>query len=173
MAEYILHIDLQNIPSSKSKAEAKLKNTTGKNTKDPKKEKLEKLQKSLKGLGVMALGKQVLNSGKEIINYRIGTISARYGDTARQNRVQNTMTMIETAGGIIGAAGSGAVAGATVGGPVGAAVGAVIGLVTEAVSIGVQMYERNDEWQRNQYKNNLDEVRSSERLGLMRTDRSR
>lgn len=174
MAEYTLHININNIPGdNNTKAKEKLEKTTnGDNTGSGVSDKLENLKKAAKAVGAISLGKQVLGIGKQELNYRISTYGAKYGDTARQNELQNMMSIANSGVSLAKNTVSGAVAGATLG-PAGAIVGAVIGFVSDGLNQVMGMVHRSEEWSRQQYINNLNETRTSERLGLMKSDRQR
>ena len=173
MAEYTLHIDINNLPSENSKAKEKLDNVTNNNKKESSgNDKLDNLVKAAKAVGAVKLAKQVVNIGKQELNYRINTYGAKYGDTARQNELQNMMTTLDMGTSFVKSTVTGVVAGATFG-PWGALAGAIIGSVSDAIGKVVDITHKTEEWQRQQYINNLNETRASERLGLMKTDRQR
>lgn len=173
MAEYTLHIDINNLPSENSKAKEKLDNVTNNNKKESSgNDKLDNLAKAAKAVGLVKLAKQTVGLAKSELNYRIGVYGAKYGDTARQNELQNMMKEVDMGVSFLTSTASGAVAGATFG-PWGALAGAIIGSVSDIIGKVVNINHNREEWQRETYINNLNEVRQSERLGLMRSDRQR
>lgn len=172
MAEYTLHIDINNLPSENSKAKDKLDSVTGNKKESSKSEQLDSLTKAAKAVGAVKLAKQVVNIGKQELNYRISTYGAKYGDTARQNELQNMMTQVNMGVSFVQSTATGAIAGATFG-PWGALAGAIIGSVSDIIGKVVDYNHKKEEWERQQYINNLNETRASERLGLMKSDRQR
>lgn len=178
MPEFTIHIDLNNIPTDTAKAQEALDVVNGKaniQQSTPSRvsasSKMDAL-KTAKAIGAVHIGKQLINTSISVAKYRVGTISARYGDTARQNEINNIISVGEREMGILGSTMSGAMAGSLVG-PVGTAVGAVLGFTSSMINEAVQMFERRDQWQLQQNKNNFVENRSMERLGMMTTDRNR
>lgn len=173
MAEYTLHIDINNLPSENSKAKEKLDSVTNNNKKESSgNDKLDNLAKAAKAVGAVKLAKQVVGLAKSELNYRINTYGAKYGDTARQNELQNMMTTLDMGTNFVKSTAGGAIAGATFG-PWGALAGAIIGSVSDIIGKVVDYNHKKEEWERQQYINNLNEVRQSERLGLMKSDRQR
>lgn len=171
--EFTLHIDIQNIPSETSKAKEKLNQVNGIEKKEPSSNSTtENLLNAAKAVGVVKLAKTVVSAGTSYLNYRATTVGARYGDTARQNEINNVMNTIGMVSGIGSATVAGAMAGSIVPG-VGTAVGAAIGAVTGMVGQVVDIVKNIENWNMKNTKNTFEENRRSERLGLMKTDRNR
>ena len=166
--EFILHIDLSKLDNKEDNAKDKLDQTVNKETAN-KNNKVEddtdKIIKAAKTVGAIALARQTINAGISYGKYRANTIGARYGDTARQNEINNMINITDK---LVGIGGS-TVTGALIAGPVGAAVGLISGVIPEILSA----IERVDQWNIKQRENDINEVRSSERLGLLSTDRNR
>lgn len=125
---------------------------------------LEKLGKSNEKLSGMtkALGIQL---GKKVITSGLSMVGTWGGDTAKQNRINNIVSTVETG---MNAA-STIAAGAALGGPIGAGI-AAIGV---AVNEGIQMVQRSIDYKIRDQENTQAEIKSMERLGLQRTDRGR
>lgn len=173
MADFTLHIRLDELESAEDKAKKNLDEATG-STDKPKTSKNEpqSLLKAAKTVGAIKLGQQVLSVGVNQIKYEAGRYGARTGDIAGQNRINNIMN---TGSQIlsVGKSGlTGAVAGATFG-PWGAAIGAVTGLVTSGLQQIMNMVNRGREWEVQQQLQRTTEARASERIGQIRTDRNR
>ena len=173
MKDFTLHIDLNNVQPEKEQAKEQLKKFSDSSTPENKSRDRQFFKDTVAGVGTVMAAKQIVSIGTDIVDYRLSTVGARYGDTARQNQINNFMTQMNIAGGIASSTISGGVAGFTVGGPIGAAVGAAVMATASIVGEVVQGIQRSQDWEREQIKNNLEEVRTSERLGLMKTDRNR
>lgn len=172
MAEYTLHIDLNGIPSDMSNAQKKLGKLTDPEGNKNNASQDPSLGKILKGVGAYKLATEVVNTGKQYLSYRVNTYGARYGDTARQNELNNMMTVANYGVNLIKSTAEGAIAGATFG-PWGALAGAIIGTITDVIGEVIGGVERTDQWQLQQNQNTFNEIRASERLGMMISDRNR
>ena len=106
----------------------------------------------------------------QIINYL--QLEQDIGDTARQNEINNIRQGVGIATNIGGSIITGAVGGSMFG-PIGAAVGAVTGLLSSVIGQVSEIAQNIEQWNLNQNKNNMEEIRNSERLGLLKTDRNR
>lgn len=175
MAEYILHINLDNgleIINEKDEAQKQLENFNDPNKTNTVTTKEIPFKNTVTGLAVIQGAQIAKDIVTDMVSYRLNTVGVRYGDTATQNRINNIMNGVNKVGGIVSATAAGAVAGSVI--PVvGTAVGAALGFISSVSSEIVQMVQRMDEWDRNQQINNLNERRTSERLGLLSTDRNR
>jgi len=149
----------------KTEAQKALEKTTnGENTEN----KIETPESSGKKTAA-AIGAMVISSGRQIANqvisFETSKIGSLYGDTARQNEINNMMSGVNTVAGIAQMAASGA----AIGGPWGAAIGAIVGIVGE----GIQMVQRGYMYT----KEEEDRVRNSnyaqERLGILTASKGR
>lgn len=164
--EYVLHIDIQNLQSDKSRAKERLASSNGKSSGDGRdKKKNDKLNKSVNALAKKAVLTTVNDIAKPLIEFQINSYSARYGNSVRANTVKNIQTVADAATEI----GSMALAGASVGGGWGALIFAVLGVAKQGVDIAQNIITYDSKQQ--VYK--FEEIRASERLGLMLSDRNR
>jgi len=172
--DFTLHIDLQNIPSDTSRAKEKLNNVTNVNSGSSAAEKSDNtgIIKAAKTVGLISLGKQVVSSATNYTTYKLSTYGSRYGDSARQNEINNMMTITSAGLSFVTSTAGGAIAGATLG-PIGAAVGAAIGAVSSVVGRVVDIIKNNEEYNRKRDIERISENRSFERLGLLASDRNR
>jgi hypothetical protein len=121
---------------------------------------MSKLAKS--SIGIAGLGTTIIHGVK---TFALDNISEKYGDQARQNTVNNALTIV----GYESSIASSVAVGAAVGRGVGAAVGAVLGVV----NLVIDSIEREMKWQRQEQENLYTSVRASERLGVDISQRSR
>ena len=117
------------------------------------------LGKSLKGAGAIGVASAVVDIGTKVVTNRLSRYGRLYGDQARQNRIDNAMSV---AGDLMEAGGTIA-AGAMAGGVPGAIVGAVVAVVDKAVEIA----ENLKEYSYNQQENRFESQRESERIGMI------
>jgi len=162
--EYVLHIDIENIQSSNSKAKAKLDATTGKNTGKDDKQK-DKLNKAVKALGKKVTMTATNDVVKPMVDFQINSYSARYGNSVRANTIRNAQSVVDAGIDIGGMA----LAGASVGGGWGALIGAALGIVGK----GVEIVQNVISYDSKQEVHKFEEIRASERLGLQLSDRNR
>lgn len=167
--EFTLHINIDNLPTEKSKAQEALKKATGKGSDTSSTTKYKSLAKTI---GLTHLGNQIVNTAINVGKYEVSTISAKYGDTARQNEIQNQIQIMETTKGIASSIITAGIAGSAFG-PIGTAAGVAISIISNTINQTVSMFERREMWNLQQSKNTINEIRSSERIGLLSTDRNR
>ena len=169
--DFILHIDLSKLNSKEDNAKSKLEQTLNRDTVANKNQIAEegsnKIITAAKTVAVTAVASQAVSAGINYAKYRVNTIGARYGDTARQNEINNMINIADNVMSIGGSTIAGFVA--TGGNPLGAAVGLVSSLIPKILGA----IERVDQWNIQQRENDVIERRSSERLGLLSTDRNR
>lgn len=171
--EYTLHIDVSNLQSDTSRAKTALDTAANKAenndaTTSDDSVSFKAIKKSINAAASLApvkITSDIVKTGTEYGMYRLTTIGSRYGDQARQNSVNNLMTGINVAGSF----GVSTLVGAITAGPTGAVIGAVSSLLTTAL----QAVERLETWQQKQDTNTMNEVRSSDRIGKVASDRNR
>jgi len=161
--EYVLHIDIENIQSSKSKAKEKLENVSGKG--GPDKGKQDKINKAVKVMTKKVAISAVNDIAKPIVDFQINSYSARYGNTARANAVKNIQNIV----GRIEELNNSILQGAMVGGGYGAAIMGAMDIAKQAVEM---VYEYKA-FESTQEVHKFEEIRASERLGLQLSDRNR
>jgi hypothetical protein len=116
---------------------------------------------------------QVVEIGWNAVKtFKLDNIGEKYGDQARQNQVNNALNIAGRAKSVAGSAASGALAGAAAG-PVGAIVGAAIGIISNVANQSIQATEAQAKWLRKEQENLYASIRSSERLGVDISQRSR
>lgn len=167
--EKVIRIDVSNIKDSKTDAQDHLDKTTGKSTDNNSGNNTKANNELIKKTATTAslaigytAGKKI---AKQVGTYMISNIGTKYGDQARQNEINN----IKSAGSTLLSMGEEIAAGAMVAGPIGAVVASVAAIAGQVVEIS----ERVDEYNQLQKQNSLEEVRSSERLGQISTQRNR
>lgn len=172
--EFTLHIALDSIQTDKSKAEEHLRNatSTGDTENSTDDEKKSKLSNSVKAAFIDNIASKAFNMVQQVSASQVEKLGSIYDNQMRQNQINNLMTSVGMATELVSAGVSGAVTG-SVAGPVGAAVGAVLAVAADATKQSIQAYNRVETWDVQQYGNTLNEVRSSERLGIQRSNRNR
>lgn len=163
--EYILHIDISNLQSDKSKAKDKLDKATGKGDPGKKKDPNDKLKKAVGALAKKTALTAVNDIAKPMIEFQINSYSARYGNSVRANVIKNVQSVADSGVEI----GSATLAGASVGGWIGAIVGFALGVAKKGIDIAQNAINYDSKQQ--VYK--FEEIRASERLGLQLSDRNR
>lgn len=174
---YILTINLSNKTSVKEDAKETLndvtepeKKKTSKSEEDEDSE-LDKFKKTTYGMATIMMLDSAKSIASSVVNTRISTIGARYDNQAKQNEIQNLVSIGGMASSTVSSAITGAVVGSSVS-PAGAIVGAVIGVTTNIANQVYQIYERVQEWERNQFANNMEEKVSAERIGRVSSNRN-
>lgn len=166
--EYKLTISLKD-ETEKKPAKKALDKATGKDGEDSKSKKIRKeissAMSAVKALSAYKVANTFVQGGKQLTNYYLGSVGSRYGDTARQNEINNIMS--------VGSRVTGAATSIAAGALVGGWAGAVIATVGEIVSNAVNVVTNKDKWNQQQRINDMNEIRQSERLGLLASDRNR
>lgn len=167
--EFTLNIKLNNA-TEKEKAQQRLSESTGQNISTTKKntdvdlnnKEESPIAKSVAVGYIIQEGKQV---AQNIATKTIGSYGVRHGDAALQNKLNNATTLVtETA-----SAGTGIAAAYGAGGWVGAIVATLVSAIDKAVDIAYN----SAEYQTLQLERKANEIRQSERLGRLATDRNR
>lgn len=160
--EFTLNINLNN-STELDKAKDNLSNTTGQEintgssspsqaSKNIKKD--DKKKSSTAGVLAYEIGKSAV---QQISSYAISSYGTKFGDVARQNSINNAVTI----------------------GTEAAKVGALIVtqnwalLALEAANQAIQAFQRYDQFKDLERDRTVNEIRQSERLGIVSTDRNR
>ena len=115
-------------------------------------------------IGVMSIQK-VSQIGNQIASYEINKIGTIYGDQARQNEINNIMTVANTLTGIV----SSTITGAAVGGLPGAIVGFVLNTASEVIQAGQRVEQYNIQQRDHMLNSNY----KLERLGMLTASKGR
>ena len=159
MANNIFELNVNLMYLEKSEAKEALRTTAEgaanqQSNTDNKKEGDSKLKKSVKWAG-----KQSMQIVKQIAVYDLNKAGSVYGDTARQNEIDNMMTTAAMGQTIA----SMTATGAQIGGGWGAIIGLVLGTVGEVIQGAQRAYEYKIEQQNNQREASY----AQERLGIL------
>lgn len=171
MAEYTLNININNNGSGKSKIEKareELAKYVGKESAktvsdDEVTSVLAKQKKSSANTNLFV--RDMMAIAKQSVNIVASLPGTKYSDVALQNGINNAMSVV----GKLTSAGTSIATGAAAGGWVGAIIAAVATVSTNAL----EMVYNNQQFQWKQHENTLNEVRNSERIGVLRSDRNR
>lgn len=165
MAQYKIVIDTKG-QTKKEKQIEQLETVSPKTGNDKKNTSDSAAQ--LSSIKTGAVGALAYNSvtglAKNVGQYTLSTIGVRTDNTVRQNQINNALNLGSQALGIGGWVATGAAFG-----PWGAAIGAVIGIAEAAVNV----VQGAEDYNRREISARLGEVKNSERLGIICTDKNR
>lgn len=166
MASNIFELNINLMQLENSEAKEALKETTeaSANQQNPEESKKDESLKKLKSTAAWA-GKQTVQIVKQIAVYDLNKAGSVYGDTARQNEIDNITTTASMGMSVVNMAATGA----QVGGPWGAVIGAVLGTVGEVI----QGFQRAQEYKIKQQDNLRQSNYASERLGILAASKGR
>lgn len=159
-----LNININDL--TESKEEKQLKQQSQGAIKDASKGLGTDKMNTLKYAAAMNLGMQgIKRAANRVYSTELNKISSRYGDQARYNEINNVMSSVSEAMGMVGTI----VTGFMVGGPVGAGIAAAFEFGTKAYEV----YNNNQDYKYAQIETNISSQRSMEALGLKTTDLNR
>ena len=159
-----LNINLSNA-DIKTKKQEKLDNITSTGRPDLSKDNASSKDVIKKAVGVNLAMRQVQRVSNQVISHKLSSAGNIYNDQARQNKINNVMSIgsrgSRTASALIG--------GGLVGGP-------VVSIIAGLGEVGSQLLEakyKGEQWERNETENRLNETKSMESLGLTSIDMNR